>query len=112
MSTLADAPSTERQVAGQVLFHTSCGGDCPGHGKSLGPAGLPDEVIAWRSSRATRKLNAAGQPGLMIAMAFGLVGKGSQTFLSLKAVRSYARWELYAHPTWVAQIVRHHVGGG
>ena len=47
----------------------------------------------------------------MIAMAFGLVGKGSQTFLSLKAVRSYARRELYAHPTWVAQIVRHHVGG-
>ena len=48
----------------------------------------------------------------MIATAFGLVGKGSQTFLSLKAVRSYARRELYAHPTWVAQIVRHHVGGG
>jgi hypothetical protein len=48
----------------------------------------------------------------MIATAFGLVGKGSQTFLSLKAVRSYARRALYAHPTWVAQIVRHHVGGG
>jgi hypothetical protein len=50
--------------------------------------------------------------GLMIAMAFGLVGKGSQTFLSLKAVRSYDRRALYAHPTWVAQIVRHHVGVG
>ena len=34
----------------------------PGARQSLGPAGLPDEVIAWRSSRATRKLNAAGQP--------------------------------------------------
>jgi hypothetical protein len=28
---------------------------------SLEPAGLPDEVIAWRSSRATRKLNALEQ---------------------------------------------------
>jgi hypothetical protein len=38
--------------------------------------------------------------------------RGSRSFLSLKAVRSYARRVLYAHPNWVAQIVRHHVGGG
>jgi hypothetical protein len=38
--------------------------------------------------------------------------RGSQTFLSLKAVRSYARRALYAHPPWAAQIVRHHIGGG
>jgi hypothetical protein len=55
MSTLADAPSTERQVAGQVLFHTSCGGDCPGHGSPLGLRGyltklLRGEVHAQRAS--------------------------------------------------------------
>jgi hypothetical protein len=59
MSTLADAPSTERQVAGQVLFHTSCGGDCPGHGSPLGLRGyltklLRGEVHAQRASLTRR----------------------------------------------------------
>jgi hypothetical protein len=38
--------------------------------------------------------------------------RDSRLFLSLKAVRSYARRAQDAHPSWLAQIVRHHVGGG
>lgn len=36
--------------------------------------------------------------------------KGSQTFATLGAVRSFVRRGQYAHPSWTAQIVRHEGG--
>jgi len=36
--------------------------------------------------------------------------RGSQTFNTERACRSYARRSLYSHPTWSAEVIRHEGG--